>query len=262
MTVLRFRTAGSRVDLFCEDAALAELVRRVGAPMLALDDESAADVILEAADVPMPADAAVEQRAARLLSAVDRAALAASPALPIHAAAVAGPRGCVILPGESGRGKTTLAAAAMQLDLVLLSDEAACLAEPVGTVLPHPRPLGLSLRSRDLLGIAAPGEPEGELACAPGLFGSSAPGDHRSTCVSIVLPCRSPGAEPALEEVGPGEVLAALLASRLKGSRGTERWSDERAWRYLSELVDSVPVARLHYDRPQDGAQVLASLVA
>lgn len=261
MTALRFRTAGSRVDLFCEDAALAELVRRVGAPMLAPEHDSPADVVLEAADVPIPAGATVEQRAARVLSAVDRAALAASSALPIHAAAVAGPRGCVVLPGESGRGKTTLAAAAMQLHLVLLSDEAACLTEPVGTVLPHPRPLGLSLHSRNLLGITEPGEPADELACAPDLFGASASTDDRSTCVSIVLPCRSPGAEPALEEIGRSNALAALLASRLDGSHGAEPWSDKRAWRYLTELVDSVPVARLRYDRPQDGAQVLASLV-
>jgi hypothetical protein len=229
--------------------------------MLAPDDGSAAEVHLDADDIHMPDGADVEQRASRVLSAVDRAALRASSALPIHAAAVAGPRGCVVLPGESGRGKTTLAAAAMQLDLVLLSDEAACLTEPVGTVLPHPRPLGMSLRSRHLLGVAAPGEPEDELACAPDIFGSSAPTDDRSICVSVVLPCRSPGAEPALEEIGPAEALAALLAARLDGSRGAQPWSDERAWRYLTKLADSVPAARLHYDRPRDGARVLASLV-
>lgn len=261
MTVLRFRTAGVRLDLLCADDGLADLVRRVGAAMLAADDGTPPEVRLDAAACAVPAGE-LERSAAHLLSAVDRAALARTRALPIHAAALAGPRGCVVLPGESGRGKTTLAAAAMQLGLTLVSDEAACLTEPLGTVLPHPRPLGLSLHSRRLLGIAGCDEPDDEVACAPELFGVSAPTDGRPTCVSIVLPARASGAGPALGEIPRSDALATLLSSRLDGPQGASRWSGESAWRYLTELAHTVRVARLRYDRPQDGARALASLVA
>ena len=249
------------MDLLCADAALADLVRRVGGPMLAADDGTLPDVRLDVAALAMPEDADVEQRAARTLSAVDRAALCRTHTLPIHAAAVAGPRGCVVMPGESGRGKTTLAAAAMQVGLTLLSDEAACLTEPAGSVLPHPRPLGLSAESRRLLGAAAAGEHGIELACAPDLFGRSAPNATQLTCVSVVIPRRCAKAPATLKEIGRMEALSVLLACRLDGTTGGSRWPDERAWRHLAQLVSTTPVRALTYDHPHDGARMLSTLL-
>lgn len=261
MTLLRFRTAGVRIDLHCYDQALSTLVERVGAPMLTKSAAPEAEVHIEAAHIEVPPGADLEQRAARVLSAVDRAALAASPSLPIHAAALAGPHGCVLLPGESGRGKTTLAAAAMQIGLTLVSDEAACLIEPVGQVLPHPRPLGLSLESRAVLGVAHKDEPDCELACAPDLFGRSADPGQQFTCVAIVLPRRSEGAQASLVEIRRGTALTALLDGRLDSSRGRSPWPHERAWRYLTELTARAAVHELSYDDPRDGAWLLSMLL-
>lgn len=261
MSLLRFRTAGVRVDLDCPDAEVAALVTEVGAAMLAGDDDAPA-ATLDARAVPGPDDDTPEQRAARLLSAVDQAALRHTTTLPLHAAALAGPAGCVVIPGDSGAGKTTLAAAAMQAGLMLLSDEAACFTEPLGTLVPHPRPLGISLGSRRLLGVDVPDDVDEEVAIPPSLFGATAPTDGWHRCVLVVLPSWAPEASARLEPIGRPEGLAALLAARLERSPDRPAWSPEAAWTYLTELVQGVTVARLHYDRPRDGAQVLFAALA
>ena len=129
--------------------------------------------------------------AARVAAAVDRAALAHTRCLAVHAAAVSGPAGCAVLPAPAGEGKSTLTAAAMRHGLALLSDEAACLAAPVGQVLPHPRPLGLSRHSRGLVGLddalAA------EVWVAPEDLGVSADPSVASTCVLVATIERPPG---------------------------------------------------------------------
>jgi len=206
----------------------------------------------------------IERAAARALSVVDRAALGHTTCLTVHAAALAGARGCVVLPGESGVGKTTLAGACMRAGLTLLSDEAACFTEPVGTLVPHPRALGLSLASRQILGLATSDEVEDEEATAPALLGRSAPQTYRGECVLVAVPVRRKGAEAALEPLTPAEGLAALLASCLNvppldGQRG---WQAADAWRYLSSVASRVQLARLTFDDPYAAAAVLGDALA
>lgn len=261
MTVLRFLTAGIRIDLDCPDPDVAAIVAEVGAPMLTTSDSPAATVV--------GLDSLMGQRespswgpdhlAARALSAVDRAALGRTSCLVLHAAAVSGPRGCAVLPGVSGSGKTTLAAACMQLGLSLLSDEAACLSGAGGTLVPHPRPLGLSLASRVLLGVAPADDADVETATAPTLFGRSVTTTESPHLVLVAIPDRRVGVDPALREALPSEGLASLLGNclnvSLDGADGT--WRSAAAWRLLTELTTTVRVARLVYDSPHDGASLL-----
>lgn len=260
MPALRFHTAGVRVDLECPDGRTADLVADVGSSMLAHGD-SDADVVVSC---DRAAGEEVERAAARALSVVDRAALEHTTCLTVHAAALAGARGCVVVPGASGVGKTTLAGACMQAGLTLLSDEAACFTEPVGTLVPHPRALGLSLASRQILGLADPDDVEDEQATAPALLGRSAPQAYRGACVLVAVPDRRKGAQAALEPLAPAEGLAALLASCLNVPPldGHKGWQPAGAWRYLSSLASNVQLARLTFDDPFAAARLLVGALA
>lgn len=261
MTVptLCFRTAGVRVELRCAPGAVQQLVAHVGAGML--DPGTRGDgprVVLDESALGLPAGDDAEQRASRLLAAVERGALAASAALLVHAAVLGEHGRCVIVPGASGAGKTTLAAAGMQQGLTLLSDEAACLVHPLGTVLPHPRPLSLSRRGRALLGVDAIDEGDEEIALAPQEFGRCASPSTRSRCVAVVLASWQPGARPHVEEVDRSVGLVALLDALLEAGG----WPPAQAWAYLTRLVRSTRVARLTYDHPRDGAALLRDVLA
>lgn len=265
MTTLRFRSAGTRIDLDGIDGGLADLLRSVGGPMLS-DDDLPADRAVRLSPGRLPGPAAGEvvgsvglnRAAAWALATIDRALLAASPCLHIHAAAVAGRVGAAVVPGVSGAGKSTLAGAAMQTGLRLVSDEAACV-DPLADVLwPHPRPLGLSRHSRQLLGLPDPsaGASDEEYATAPGLLGACAATDTPVPARLVVLGVRAAGQEPALVPLDPGQGLAALLGNCLNTGTSSA-WTAEAAWRRLVRLAQSVSMVRLTYDRPQDGARLL-----
>lgn len=268
MSSLRFRSAGARVDLDGADGRLGELVRAVAAPMITDDDSPAqARVTVPCAQqgrvgrghaAAPGAPAELDRLAAAVIASVDRALLAASPCLHVHAVSVAGSRGAVLVPGVSGFGKSTLAAAAMQAGLRLVSDEAACLDPVADVVWPHPRPLGLSAHSRRLLGLADPpgSPPEEERATAPDLFGRSAATDEPVPVVLVVVGSRRAGGADLVPS-SAAEGLGVLLANCLNTGAGAA-WSPEAAWRRLGRLAQSVSVVRLSFDRPQDGALLLA----
>jgi hypothetical protein len=256
--LLQFHTAGVRVALDCADTSLAALVADVGSSMLAdRTGPSAPDVTLVG---PLVDGDDIGSVAAQALSLVDRAALGATSCLTVHAAALAGPAGCVVVPGASGVGKTTLAAAAMQCGLALLSDEAACFTSPVGTLIPHPRPLGLSRASRSLLGLGEDDDPSHEQATAPSLLGTTAAPSWSGRCVLVAVPDRRPGVEASLSDIAAAEALPALLSSCLNVPPldGQVGWQPAEAWRYLSELVTGVRLVRLTFDDPYAAAELLS----
>ena len=77
-------------------------------------------------------------------------------------------------------------------------------------------------------------------------------------CVGVVLPHREgPDAVATLTTITPSEALAELLAARLASSGP----SPEEAWDYLTRLVAGLPVARLDYGHPREGAEALARLL-
>lgn len=258
MPLLQFDTAGVRVALDCSDASLAALVADVGSSMLADGSGPAVPAVTVTQSLLDGHD--IGSAAAQALSLVDRAALGATSCLTVHAAALAGLAGCVVVPGASGVGKTTLAAAAMQRGLVLLSDEAACFTSPVGTLIPHPRPLGLSRASRDLLGLSDDDDTVHEQATGPALLGTAAAPSWRGRCVLVAVPDRRPGVEASLSDLAPAEALPALLSSCLNVPPldGQYGWQPAEAWRYLSELVTGVRLVRLTFDDPYAAADLLS----
>ncbi len=278
MTSLRLRSAGTRVDLTGVEELDPEtfaLVVEVAEPMLARPaDRSPADKEVAAAAIgPRPTAAPIDpdRAAARVLGALDRALLASTRCLSIHAAAVAGPAGAAVIPGLSGAGKSTLAAASMQVGLRLISDEAACIDPSQEVLWAHPRPLGLSGHSRRLLGLAAPvsGPAETERATAPSLLGACVPTDRPVRPVLLVLAERTTAAKQSTRAEQVSRVvdasrldgLTALLANCLNtGASGA--WAPEAAWDRLTAMSSGLRVVRLRYDDPAEGGSLLAELLA
>jgi hypothetical protein len=271
---LRLLGAHARVDLAGYDAlpeaVAVRLVGVLGQLEAPAADRRAADHRLEVTSrdgapyldgTPLPDDP--DLAAAVLVSALDRALLAATPCLTLHAAVVAGPRGAAVVPAVSGGGKSTLAGACQQAGLLLVSDEAACLDPDEDLLWPHPRPLGLDENSRRLLGLPTPpdGPADEERATSPALLGAVAAVDRPVVPVRVVLPVRgATHGATAMEPTGAAEALAALLDSCLNiGPAGA--WTAHRAWSRLTRFAGSVPASRMSYDTPQDGAQALAALV-
>lgn len=215
---------------------------------------------LHLGQTPLPEDP--DLAAAAIVAALDRAVLAATSCLTVHAAVVAGPRGAVIVPAVSGAGKSTLAGASQQAGLLLVSDESACLDPDEDVIWPHPRPLGLDRRSRELLGLPPPddGPLDGERATAPALLGAVASVTQPVVPVAVVLPDRSHSRRESLTPVGRAEALAVLLASCLNISPRRE-WHAERAWSRLTTLARNMACYRMEYGSPQEGAATLADLL-
>ncbi len=290
---LSFVGAGVRVDVLGLPPDVAALVLDVGAGMVSPPgwQGSAAHTVevVHAADRfavdgrQLPHGSTPDRLAAAVLSAVDRACLAATGCLVVHAAAVAGPAGAAVVPAASGVGKSTLASAAMQAGLLLLSDEAACLRPEDGKVVPHARPLGLSADSRLLLGLdpgadwsrlaqhaerVAPDvtsrRPEvvpedDELAVAPALLGAWADGPHAMRVVAI--PHRRSG-DVSVDDIPRPDGVVAMLAECLSTVGHATPWSRRDAWGLLTDVVRPARVVRVGYDRPGDAAEALRDLLA
>ena len=276
MTALRLRSANARVDLVGSDVLPAAVMSRLRGVMGQLEVRTSDEVedvpdravhvtsddVLRLDRGPLPDDP--DLAAAVVVAAVDRALLASTRCLTLHAAVVAGRRGAAIVPAVSGAGKSTLAGACQQAGLLLVSDEAACLDPDRDVLWPHPRPLGLDATSRSLLRLPAPedGPTHGERATSPALLGAVAPVDRPVIPVAVVVPDRRDGSGTAtVTPVGTAEALAELLASCL--NTGTGRvWTPERAWSRLTRLARTLPGWRMVYGSPQNGAEALAALLA
>ncbi len=282
MTDLHFGGAGATAVLTGVDhlpVGVSRLVVDVGGPLLlrSVKRTERARLVLDRVGSTVRLDGialpeSAVRAAALVLGAVDRALLDSTACLLVHAGAISGPGGVAIVPGRSGSGKSTLVAAAMQQGLALVSDEAACLAPEDHLIWPHPRPLGLSGRSRALLDLPAPElgpedtEPEDtERWMAPSLLGRTAgpaiPLVPRLLLVSTrVASHESCGITPADRSEVIARLLANLLNTRgLSGSGGPagQGWTAERAWWRIGRLVENTSSARLTYHSPSCGGSLL-----
>ncbi len=163
--------------------------------------------------------------AAWLLWYLNRLAATTPHRVTIHAGAVAGPYGAVVLPGPPGAGKSTMTAALVRAGCDYLSDELAALDLDGRGVHPFPRPLALHPTSVALL-AAGPGGPPARTAdgadavTRPGREGGLlAPSRSLGATVArptppaaIVMPRIVAGAPGRLEPLPPPPALLALLA--------------------------------------------------
>lgn len=175
----------------------------------------------------------IPEMARALVWAVNSLALE-TPATDVHVhAAVATLDGrAIVLPGASGAGKTTLAAALALGGWSYLSDEVAAIGLDGAMVRPYPRPLALEPGSFDLVPETLRRWPADVPQLAtdlhlvlPSTLGTTAP-PVAAPIAAIVFPEVVMGASTVLEAMSPAEALERLSSLtfnlRFLGRRGFE----------------------------------------
>lgn len=129
--------------------------------------------------------------------------------LAVHAGVIARGGDAVAFPAPSGAGKSTLVAACLRAGFDYVSDEAMCIDEASGGVVPYPKPLSLSPWSCGAVGVDFPSTGSGQSNVVARQLGAvDAPGPLRLR--HVVLCERTRGA-PALQPRHPSDAVAALL---------------------------------------------------
>lgn len=162
----------------------------------------------------------------------------------LHASAVAGPRGALVFLGESGAGKTTLAARHAINGWPLLADDGVRLEVKGGRVLAHPsHPL---LRVREDILRALPAR----------IRAAAAPGDGKWILDARNRPLRFAGKPVPVHRIhllGPGPEMRRPMSARealltlLDGTFRADPWdieAFESDLRFLADVVGCVPVSR------------------
>jgi HprK-related kinase A len=157
----------------------------------------------------------------------------------IHAACVEKDGRAAIMPGEPGKGKSTLCAALVHCGWRLFSDELAVIDLADGTIFPLCRPMSLKNRSISALRSLAPDAVfaptiadtrKGTLALLRPPADSVRRMGERATAHYILFPCFVEGAAIAVAERSRGTSLIRLAENafnyQLHGRRGFDRLAD------------------------------------
>lgn len=142
----------------------------------------------------------------------------------LHAGAVSGPGGGVLLPGASGAGKSTLVATLVRAGFGYLTDELVGMSAPGGRLLPFPRALTIKPGSfaalADLGGavVGADGDGDRDALGAWHLPPDAIRlGSVSGPCLprAVVVPRFEPGARPSLRSLGTATAFTALATCSL-----------------------------------------------
>jgi hypothetical protein len=192
----------------------------------------------------------------RLVAALNQSAIDEYRGFAVHAGVVASGEDSIAFPVNSGGGKSTLTAACLLAGFDYVSDEALCV-DMDGAVVTYPKPLSLSPRSFELIGLdpgsvaVGAGESEG-LAIATDLNAAVAEGPL--TLRHLVLPVFGQD-HVDLEEVAPSEAMTALLSFSFNHYK-----HGERAFHLAAKLASELDgVWRLGYGDPGEAAKQLWS---
>lgn len=190
-----------------------------------------------------------------IVAELNRSAVEACDEFAVHAAVVSLDGVGVAFPADSGGGKSTLAAACLRQGFRYASDEALVVAGDGGAVIRYPKPLSLSMWSRQALGISntEPGQhdPHAERFVTPSDLGSGL-ADDRIRLGHIVLAEFGHDDEADLEPAPGNEVMEALL--RLSFNHYKD---GARAFRLAAGLVNEAGIWRLRYGDPMAAAALV-----
>lgn len=175
----------------------------------------------------------------------------------LHAGAVGGPRGAIVLRGAAGAGKSTLVAAAWRAGMHVLADESLLVSrEDFGQLAASVRDLTLLPDAERLLGLDGVAERAfagGEAKRRIDLFRDSTPEKRVARRVAtLLLGPRSPG--PArLVPLGREEFRTAFRDGEIPQERDggnpdvvAEAWAEEGSWRLdgAEDLAGAVSILR------------------
>ena len=183
-------------------------------------------------------------------------------ALLVHAGAVAGRRGAVVLPAPSGSGKSTVVAGLVRSGLGYLTDEAAAIDPATCMLHPYPKPLSLDQGSLQALADLGPPfldavVPEGseKLHVAPTTVRA---GSLASVCppAFVITPTYMPGAPDRIVPLTRAQALVVMVQSSFNlasfGSSG---------FLALAELVRRSACYRLEFGDLARGCSLVLDVV-
>ncbi len=184
--------------------------------------------------------------------------------LVFHSGLVAKDGKAVIMPGESGRGKSTLTAGLAYNGWRMFSDEFALLRPETLDVYPYPRPISLKNQSIGVLGARVPADhfsrtyentPKGTIRYLrppeESLDQSHRPAEPRL----ILFPEFNPAAEARVEEAPRIEAFALIRTASVNCDR-----LGEAAFDAVTSLTERCPVFRMTYKSLDQGMQMVEDL--
>lgn len=252
-----YRMLETTFGVATDDAGCAELLDHLLAPFVVdpapnqkedryrVDHTTHADFQLRVGEELLAQSSSLAEIVTVLVAELNRKAVETVPALAVHAGVVARGERVIAFPAGSGGGKSTLTAACLRTGFRYVSDEALCLAFPDGSVIPYPKPLGLSPESRRLLRMAS-----GDATLSYQDLGAGLARIPLELS-DLVLPERHPG-EMLLEELPRSEVVSSLL----RWSFNHYRWPQD-SYRLATRLARTTRTWRLAYEDPLEAARLL-----
>jgi hypothetical protein len=200
---------------------------------------------------PAAPPGAADQILDRLITDLNRTALAAFTGFATHAGVVANRETAVVFPASSGGGKSTLTAACILQGFEYVSDEALCLTFDDARLVPYPRPIGVSSWSRGVLGIgdvSSEREADAYVAAAD-LRGQVATGELR---VGNVVLFELQAGPPDLAPLPRSEVLASLVRLSFNHYK-----RPRRSFEIASEVASGCRAWKLSCGDPLASAELL-----
>ncbi len=190
----------------------------------------------------------------RLVTSLNRQAIDEFDGFAVHAGVISLDGEAIAFPNTSGGGKSTLTAACVEAGFDYVSDEALCIDVRNGLVIPYPKPIALSDRSVELLGLSLPemsvaGSGLESLVTAQDLGGDAA--TSRLSLRHIVL-SQFGHDRVELQEVAASEAMVALLTLSFNHYK-----LGQEAFRLAAALASQARVWRLFYDHPVTAAAVI-----
>jgi HprK-related kinase A len=184
----------------------------------------------------------------------------------LHAAVVARDGRAVILPGQSGQGKSTLCAALVARGWRHISDEFALLDPASLAVTAHPRPISLKNRSIGVVAGWAPelamspaydGTPKGAIAYVRPSRAAVEAAPEPVMPAAVVYPRFDPAGEPGLDPMGKAAAFIALTACSVN-----YREFGQAGFDALGRLVDGVPVLGATYPDTESAVVLMERVLA
>lgn len=184
--------------------------------------------------------------------------------LVFHSGLVARDNMAVIMPGESGRGKSTLTAGLAYSGWRMFSDEFALLRPETLELMPYPRPVSLKNQSIDVLSARVPEDrfsrvyantPKGTIRYLRPPEESLAESHRPAEPLMILFPEYNPAAESRVEEAPKIEAFALIRTASVNCDR-----LGEAAFEATAALTERCPVFRITYKSLDQGIRMVEDL--
>ena len=183
----------------------------------------------------------------------------------LHSAVVARDGRAVIIPGQSGQGKSTLCAALVSRGWRHVSDEFALMDPASLMITAHPRPISLKNQSLAVVAAFAPGleqspayegTPKGTIGYVKPSSAAVEQAPQAVTPVAVVFPRFDPASEPGIDPMGKAAAFIALTACSVN-----YREFGEAGFAALTRLVADRPVLGVTYPDTASAVDLLEQVI-